>query len=235
MELEEKLKIVADIFDMILEADGIKGLKKIEANAEIVKFRIDDKKFPKLDLGIKNEEFQKLFDEGLLNQEDFSFVVNQKNKPDVMSKLTTPLEKFLFAMAWKNGDLPKLKHIINGFSDASKLINSISDKDRESAFVFYHFGRHLSNPQEEPIIDQHILRAFIIYSLLKEVKDGCNLEEISKYLKFETIRKSHVKWIKEYKKWLKSDELSKVAKIENYGYYIDRILFALGKSIKWKK
>jgi len=208
------------------------SIKKASTKEELIAldpmdiYKIDTNKFPKLNLSISVEKLEALVAKDLLDS-DFSFTFNQENKPDIMSKLTTPLEKFLFAMAWKNGDLPKLKHIIKGFSDASNSIN-----ETESAFVFYHFGRHLANPQEEPIIDQHILRAFMVY---KYDENNFDLEEFTKILKFATIGKKQKELIKEYKEWLKSDQLCEVAKIEDYGYYIDRILFSLGKSIKIKK
>ena len=224
MLLEEKVKRVTDIFAMILEAKTYTDLEKIEARDEFDKFRINEDKFPKLDLNIDADKLKKLITKGVFG-DDFSS--NYKISSNIMSELTTPLEQFLFAMAWKNGDLLKLKHIIKGFSDASNNIN-----ETESAFVFYHFGRHLANPDVEPIIDQHILRAFMVYKINE---NDIISDKFNKILKFSTIGKKEKELIKEYKEWLVSDELSEVAKIEDYGYYIDRILFALGKSIKLKK
>jgi hypothetical protein len=213
---------VDDIFNSIKNASIKKELISIEG--EFDKYKIDINKFPKLDLNIDADKLKKLITKGVF-RDDFSS--DYEISPNIMSELTTPLEQFLFAMAWKNGDLLKLKHIIKGFSDASNSIN-----ETESAFVFYHFGRHLANPDVDPIIDQHILRAFMVY---KYDENDINSEEFNKILKFKTIGKQEKELIVRYKKWLKSDELSKVAKIEDYGYYIDRILFALGKSIKLKK
>jgi hypothetical protein len=54
-------------------------------------------------------------------------------------------------MAWKNNDLKKLKHIIEGIKDENEY--------KKTGIVFYQFGKHLRNIGE-PIIDQHVLRAF---------------------------------------------------------------------------
>ncbi|MBC8397353.1 MAG: hypothetical protein H8E16_09690 [Flavobacteriales bacterium] len=213
---------VDEIFNSIKNASIKEELISIEGGFD--KYKIDINKFPKLDLNIDADKLKKLIAKGVFI-DDFSS--NYKISPNIMSELTTPLEQFLFAMAWKNGDLLKLKHIIKGFSDASNSIN-----ETESAFVFYHFGRHLANPDVEPIIDQHILRAFMVFEF-KE--NDINSEEFNKILKFKTIGKKEKELIVRYKKWLKSDELSKVAEIKDYAYHIDRILFALGKSIKLKK
>ena len=214
MVLEEKVKRVVDIFAMILEAKDVEGLEEIEKIDDIKNYRIDLEKYPELKFSINKGDVNELISKNIINSQDFQ------------DNLKTPLEKLFYAMAWKNGDLLKLKHILIGIQDSD------FDEKRKSAFVFYQFGRHLANPQVEPIIDQHILSAFMVYEFAKKEN---NSEILNKLLKFETIGKSHVKYIKEYKKWLKSDELSEVAKIEDYGYYIDRILFALGKSIKIKK
>ena len=55
-----------------------------------------------------------------------------------------------------------------------------------------------------------------------------------KYLELSQIKEKHWKRFNDYKDWLNS--LNKINKIKDYGYYVDRILFALGKQIKstWK-
>ena len=212
MELEEKVKRVTDIFAMILEAKDVEGLEKIEIIDDIKNYKIDLEKYPELKFSINKGDINELTSKNIINSQDFQ------------DNLKTPLEKLFYAMAWKNGDLLKLKHILKGIQDSD------FDEKRKSAFVFYQFGRHLSEGKSEPIIDQHILRAFIIFKLLS---DDASDEDINKYLKFDTIRKMHLKWVKEYKEWISS--LSNNFKENNYAYYIDRILFALGKSIKLKK
>ena len=212
--MSQYLKNVKNIFEEILNAKTKKRLKEIENFKILKKYKVDLKKYPEIIFNLQKEDVNELLKGDTINSKDFQ------------NKLKTPLEKLFYAMAWKNGDLSKLKHIMDGINDCK------FDMERKSAFVFYQFGRYLTKTTGEPIVDQHVLRAFIIYSLLKEEKDGYNLEKILKYSKFETIRKSHVKWIEEYKKWLISDELRNVAKINDYVYYIDRILFALGKAIK---
>ena len=203
---------VQKIFKKISKAKSIKDLIDIEESFD-AKYKIKVEKNPEISFKIIKSELDSIDSE--IIKKGFSF--------DKI-KLKTPLEKLFYAMAWKQGDLPKLKHIVQGISDSE---NDVYDENRNSGFVFYQFGRYLTKKIGEPIIDQHILRSFIVYKQINKDK-----EVINNYLKLESISKKHIKWIKEYKKWLVS--LNKNFKEDNYTYYIDRVLFALGKSIKKK-
>jgi len=141
-------KRVKNTFTKIKEAKSIECLTNIEESFDN-KFRIDQDKFPQLALSITREDIQSLIKNKIIDKDDFSFIKHE----DIMLKLTTPLEKLFYAMAWKQNNLSKLKHIIKGFDDAIK--GNSFDETRNS-FVFYQFGRHLTNIKEEPIIDQHI-------------------------------------------------------------------------------
>jgi hypothetical protein len=55
-------------------------------------------------------------------------------------------------MVWKNGDLKKLKHIANGIADAKETSDNYND-----APVFYQFGKYLTDKENHPIIDQHVI------------------------------------------------------------------------------
>jgi hypothetical protein len=70
-----------------------------------------------------------------------------------------PLTKLLYAVLWKNGDLAKVKHVVKGILDKRD--------ESDNSIIFYQFGRHLSEKKSEPIVDQHVLRAFGILSLWK--------------------------------------------------------------------
>ena len=106
MELEEKVKRVTDIFAMILEAKDIKGLEKIEKIDDIKNYKIDLKKYPELKFSINKGDINELTSKNIINSQDFQ------------DNLKTPLEKLLYAMAWKNGDLLKLMHILKGIQDS---------------------------------------------------------------------------------------------------------------------
>ena len=218
----EKLKKinnkVQDIFKKIEKASSIDELKKIEIDLE-EKYRLKES-YPKIDFCVSKKDIESLIKDKIINSEDFSF-----NNSIAMNCLETPLEKLFYAMAWKGGHLSKLKHIIKGINDVNRS-NEIPI-DVKSAFVFYQFGRHLTDSAKEPILDQHILRSFVI-SKLDDSK------EMVKYLELSQIKEKHWERFNDYKDWLNS--LNKINKIKDYSYYVDRILFALGKQIKstWK-
>jgi hypothetical protein len=153
-----------------------------------------------------------LMNNGLIDKE-YNFI-NEK-----ISKMTDPLSKLLYAMAWKNGDLKKIKHIIKGV---------LNEEDPTEALVFQQFGRYLKLDSKEPIIDQHVIRAFAVYKL--EAKSE---QEIQELRKINSINKKHESFISSYKEWLKSEELKEsLRNLHDYSYYIDKLLFAAGKTIK---
>ena len=161
-----------------------------------------DKKYPMIDFEINFEDDEIIF----------SKIVNEEN---FQEDLKTPLEKLFYSIVWKQGDLTKIKHILKG----------IKNESPENAFVFHQFGKFL-NDKKQPIIDQHVLRAFDYY------KKDFEFQKISE------VSKKHENLIREYKNWIL--ETFKTQEIYDYKfllYKVDRILFLLGKfiSIKNKK
>ncbi len=60
-------------------------------------------------------------------------------------------------------------------------------------------------------------------------------EAVSKNRKIGTLKKQHKEFIKDYIKWLSSDEINESLKQDkDYQYHIDKVLFATGKAIKLK-
>jgi hypothetical protein len=68
----------------------------------------------------------------------------------------TPFEKIFYAMLWKDGKLKSIKRIIEGIRAAS---NDVTASPSKFVFVYHYFGRHLKNRIEEPLVDQHTMRA----------------------------------------------------------------------------
>lgn len=127
----------------------------------------------------------------------------------------------MYAVLWKNGDLKKIKHIIKGINNKDNLVV-------EEGIVFHQFGRFLTGQIGEPIIDQHVIRAFAVYRHHDD--DG-----ITKYRKLEALDKKHLLLIKAYKDWLNGATISSKLKANrDYSYYIDQLLFAVGKTVKQK-
>lgn len=143
-------------------------------------------------------------------------------------KLTSHVEKsndaylkLLYSLVWKQGDLTKLDGIIKGIMNKSE--------ESKTGTTFKAFGKHLRD-RSNPIIDQHVMRAYLA---ITETKDK-NLSLI-RLLKDNFIDKKQ-KEIENYKTWLNNLYQSKIHKDnKDFFYYVDQILFTLGKTIKLKK
>lgn len=207
MTNEKALNFIEEFFERIQQAKCISEIEIIYNDPQIpLKNKMDDATYPKIEFSITQEDIQTLIDQGVLNGRDLSF---EKN---ISLKLTDPLSKLLYATAWKNGDLKKISHIIKG------IINVEEEDDRqEKALVFYQFGKYVTKRSGQPIIDQHVIRAFAIYQ-----HKG---ENIDKWRKLYLLNKKHKEIINAYKKWLISDSLTQELKREkDYTYYIDQLL-----------
>lgn len=217
MTNENAKRFISEIFFKIKESNNIQNLEEIEKSNFEEKEKMNIEKYPKIKFSILPNEIKLLQEKGIL-EKDYSF------SEAVSSKIEDPLTKLLYALAWKNGDLIKMKHIVKGvYEEDSDIAN------QEKALVFYQFGRYLTKKNAQPIVDQHVLRAFEVYNS----KDS---KVIEKYRRMNTIGKKESTSVKAYIDWLSSDELTKEMKSHvDYNYYIDRILFAAGRKIKMKK
>jgi hypothetical protein len=189
------------------EVDGI--LDKLGVDS---KYRIDTSKYPKLDFTISKDEIKALKSDGIISNDGHL----------VKFQSADPLAKLLYAVIWKNGDLKKLKPVIEG-------ILSDNNSERDEAPVFYQFGKHLNRPEKEPIVDQHVIRAFAVYKALKEGKSPEDLYRLS------SLTKENILLIREYKHWLRNSLTEELRSHADYAHYVDKVLFALGRSIKVTK
>lgn len=174
-----------------------------------MKYRIDDKVYPPLKFKITKEEINNLKENGLITADNVLTDISN----------TDPLTKLLYSVLWKNGDLKKVKHIIEG-------IISGQANEKESGLVFYQFGKYLSKNLGEPIIDQHVLRAFGVYHA------NGDREKIERLKRLSVITRKEKELIDRYKLWLRTDLTKELRNNDNYSYHVDKILFAVGKSIK---
>ncbi len=218
MNNQESKEFSNAIFDRIIQS---KSILEIERIADIMNIptgeRMSTDSYPKIEFSINQNEIKSLKDKKIID-------ANLNFTKDVSSKLTDPLSKLLYSISWKNGDLKKIKHIIKGIEDGED--DSIQKDD---ALVFYQFGKYLTKKSGQPIIDQHVIRSYAIYC-------SENLEEIGRLRKLKTLNKSHKILINQYKLWLSSNQLNQELKNEaDYTYYIDKLLFATGKTIRFKK
>lgn len=213
MSNDEAKNFIDSVFSKIKESMSIQDLKNIPEKL-LFKSEFNEDLYPKIEFKINKEDIQSLIENKRLDDE-YNFT------PDLSSNLEDPLTKLLYAALWKNGDLKKIQHIIKGIVEVGK-----EDTNQESAIVFYQFGKYLTKTQSEPIIDQHVIRAFAMY------RPDPN-DDISKIQSMKVINKKHNKYIKAYKNWLMSNELqSDLKEYPDHTYHIDKILFAAGKTIK---
>lgn len=204
--------------NLVLKAFEYLRCKKMKDLNDLLKeLEVDDinkkkeKTYPKIDFEISEEEIKKLIREKYL---DCDYLPSNIKRADAFTKL-------LYAMLWKNGDLKKLKHIVEG------IVNPTEEKN--DALVFFQFGKYLTKKSNEPIIDQHVLRAFGIYRFKNDSK------MIKQFRKMSGVGKSHKKLISEYSKWLKSKSLIHGSKGSQFYDYADSVLYAVGKKVKLHK
>ncbi len=219
MDAREAKDLIDRIFNLITNSTTIKELQNILEEEEIVKNKMDDSTYPKIEFEITESEIKTLIDKGILNSDlTFSNTISRQMKD--------PVTKLLYAMIWKNGDLKKEKHICQGILDSN-----IVEEKRKSTLVFYQFGKYLTKTIGQPIIDQHVLRAFAIFTKI-DVKN-IDEEKVDIIRRTKNLKVGSVDLIPEYKTWLlKVSQNDEQKNFQDYSYYIDKILFAAGKTIK---
>ena len=205
--------LVCEVFEKLSNANSVKDIESIVVNNKVLwKNRFNPSKYPELKISLSAAEISNLVGRGILTNE------NKVSSQMEFSNLT-PLEKILYSVLWKNGDLGKERHIVEGVTAACM---DVDDLNRDKSLVFYQFGRHLAN-REEPIVDQHTIRAFLLFKY-----DGDEESEITRIRKIAKVGKED---LAQFKEWLNSHSCKN---IENQ-FHIDKDLFALGKAIKFKK
>lgn len=183
--------------------------------------------YPALPFSISQEEVEALEEAGWLTR------MKGEERPGTYSlnvkkfKEASSVEKLLLALIWKNGDLAKIHHIVLGIKGEPAVKGRI---------VFHAFGSHLANPTENPIIDQHVIRA---YQLLKYFKNQENdPSELDKIRKKTTFSKGDENLVEEYKAWVQgtgnSDHMlhiisAEVRRSSSYLSALDDLLFAVGR------
>jgi|694.fasta_scaffold35052_7 hypothetical protein len=242
--MEKTLARVAKLFDDVIQAKSFNKLIEIESSAQFTdkerKQNFPGRRYPQLKFSITADDIKSLKGAKFL-EEDGSLSLNCANE----NILKTPLEKLLFSVLWKNGDLGKEKHITDGIIGNRDNVRVTDEK----GLVFYYFGKHL-NQKINPIIDQHVIRAFMLYKVIMLYKNGNeeNCEEIlskktvsakdkeicEEILSKKTVSAKDKEICLEYIEWQKDrlDKLDKKADQEMFSYHLDRLLFGLGKSIK---
>lgn len=215
-------KLITDqIFNLIENLDLNKNAsKQIEYIFEKFPFLINKKpniaKFPRLKFNINSNDVENLKQINLIDED------NKINFTHFDTSNLSPLEKILYSILWKQGDLGKERHIISGILNSSQT---------DDGLVFYYFGRHLQNNKENPIVDQHVIRAF-------RIKECCNIEKID-YIRSKDYgiskkdSKAKKNVIENYLTWHKLIRSKhNINEQEDLTYNLDLLFFALGKYLK---
>lgn len=171
------------------------------------KFHLEVKTYPRLKMEFLPEDLEALA----------GYAGMDRN--DLLACATTPLERLMVATLWKQNDLGKIGHIAAGIVES----NGVSiPSPKTQAPVFKQFGRHLSQPESQPIADQHSLRAFryLIDQDLSDKRhkqDSVKTEEVERY----------VEWVQRLIRVVPRDNRA------DQMYEFDRSMFALGKATKF--
>lgn len=216
----EALALIDITFSSVMKAETVTCLKKIlDSHPSLTDKKMDRSKYPELQMQLTTEDIRSLKDK----------VLDRHLRPhaDPSACLETPLEKLLYALAWKNGDLQKVGHIVKGASEAGQSIQM----NNGPAQVFRQFGRHLAD-RSEPIVDQHVLRAFELYEQIERQED----EKIAK-IRAKINWDKDVACIERYKSWLNEHFSERQHEEQAYVVNVDMVLFALGRAVKvtWKQ
>ena len=213
MKNKEAKSLVADVFCKIRSAKSVNDFDEIvDTNPILKKNKFDPSKYPDLEMNISTNDIANLKDSAILSDDN-------KMLPLEGSLKLSPLEKLLYSVLWKNGDLGKEKHIVDGVLAAE---NEKDDSSKDSGLVFYQYGKHLDN-REEPIVDQHTIRAFLLFKNMDSLDS-----EITKIRKKSTLKSGE---LSAFRSWIQSSEIGGV----DVQFHIDKVLFSLGKSIKITK
>ena len=214
----EVKELVEKVFNLIYHAKNFEDLENIiDDNIVLQNNKKEIDVYPRIEFSISDNDIKYLINERVLDD-------NHNISIDYMRNNINPLNKLLYSIIWKQGDLLKLNHIVKG-------INYNSGDIIEDGIVFNQFGKYLANRDIEPIIDQHVIRAF-----------GCkkypiNDPKFCNFRKMAALNKSHLADIECYKILVKSGDINPEInpKDKEFLYFVDNVLFALGKAIKLKK
>ena len=198
-------RFIDDLIKNISIANSVEDLKLIHNSnsyyAEITE-NMPGKKFPRLRFKITKDELLTLKQTGMISDED-------KLSVEVASGAITlsPLEKLLYSILWKNGDLGKEGHLINGIMDSAH--------SGQHGVVFHEFGRYISG-KNNYILDQHTLRCIAIFS-----SKGGEVEKARKLGAINGKNEDHQKWIDLYKNFYA--DLKVDGGDSDFYYYVDEI------------
>ncbi|MCL2069639.1 MAG: hypothetical protein FWH19_01460 [Treponema sp.] len=162
--MDKYLNLFADINEAKTENELSGIFKKYKLN------RKNKERYPDIEFDISIDEINDLKKTGIITENNIFDLYLSKNKQ------LTSLEKLLYSMLWKQGDLKKEKHIILGIYNI------------DTGTVFNQFGKYLRD-KNNLIIDQHVIRSFI-YFTINEIEIDIKAEHFTRFSDL------YVNWIK---------------------------------------
>lgn len=184
---------------------------------ELEKFKLNENKYPRNIIEVlrrmdsdKKKALIKTVDDGKLNAN--------------IDDLKTPLSQILYLMTWKQGDLDKFDRIVEGLQSSPKLEEAYENVSK--AFVFFQLGRHIIF--DEPIVDQHSIRAFVALIENKHIKNVKPIDVKYENIKNSLYSKKHKDLIKAYVDWVVN-----TLELKNEDQHqLDNLMYSLGKYLK---
>ena len=191
--------------DSLRECKTTEDLLSVLNLPDLANYKMSLNKYPRLKISITKEQVETLIESGVID------VTGEINYEAISNQ--SALSQLLYSFLWKQGDIQKIKHIVNGFRNEEPL--------SDSGIVLHYFGKHLVD-NTNPIIDQQVIRA---YACMHE------LDEVNK----ETLSKKHKPNINAYINWFKNELPAFIRESSENRYLVDQIMYAIGKKIKAEK
>lgn len=198
-----------ELFEKISNAKSVTELDLLINNNSQVRAIVEDfeNKYPRLGFKIFPTEVAELKTAGIIT-DDHKILLNQRN--------FTTLEKLLIAVLWKNGHITRVQSVLDG-------VAGTKTSDTKYGVIFRQFGRSLAN-DTEPIVDQHVLRAFCTYG------DVSTLKGRKRIPRGAAMKVSDQELIDAYRAWAKKIVQSVSSEeAHEFMYKLDKALFAIGQ------
>ena len=202
-----------ELFEKAERAKSLSELNVIIASDDNISNFVGEfeNKYPRFDLQIESEEVRQLIETLFLNDDH---TINLEREAGF-----TPFEKLLLAVLWKNGQIFRVRPIVKGILGHE---NSGSD----FGIIFHQFGKSLANPNE-PIIDQHVLRAFSEYGDLSKISGRKKVPRKSVFKETDRdLINAYCNWFKGILEHIPEEERNE------FKYRLDKLLFAIGKKLE---
>lgn len=188
--------------DSIQQCQTTEALISVLNLPDLTNYKMSLNKYPRLKISITKEQVETLIESGIIGETgeiNYDAISNQ-----------SALSQLLYSFLWKQGDIQKIKHIVNGFRNEEPL--------SDSGIVLHYFGKHLAD-NTNPIIDQHVIRAYAFIRGLGNVNE-------------DRLSKKNKPNISAYIHWFKNDLPDFVKESSENRYLVDQIMYAIGKKVK---